>query len=437
VAEGLSPRADSISSEELKSSFQLIMSGDHIPLVPDINKASKEDILLSALSQYERSRKYLNVEEEAARFVLYTRRIGNLQNEIGKYFHEEGDLEQAEVWWRRGVEAFESVRDGSNAALLRCNIGKIISARCRKRKESDGELSTEARALYAQAIEMHSKAYQDLGDRHANPGIWNLVHMELAGLFMNFSQDLSDQLFHERKATELATWEREDGQLVVDMLMKAQSLYQSAGAAFNKAESHTALGCFYAASLYASAVKGQSNVSSKKQPISRPRFDAAEGQFRKALSLSVGTKGGWLPFFKASAHLANLFRSAGSLYSKVQALKNAAQTLLVLPRLMPRTNEEGSPVASQYDAVGVGPEGWLDEDQFRRGEGFAEVLGSVRGLLKDLATLDSVIQDKVVLQKVKRLYLESLRLNPDLGREFVNTTTYIFSPEPWASTLAP
>ncbi|KAJ1484897.1 hypothetical protein T484DRAFT_1893460, partial [Baffinella frigidus] len=169
--------------------------------------------------------------------------LGNALNEIGKGMGASGD---AEASWRQGALEFSAVGDGANEALLRCNIAQLLRQRGEAgRTASAGGLGVREREAYAAAIGMCEAGLGCVGNRRMAPQVWALVHAEFARTAQGFAADLQTDMCSRRGQAGF----REDGQLVVDLLLRAIALLASIGDTPALALAHLELGAFYATSL--------------------------------------------------------------------------------------------------------------------------------------------------------------------------------------------
>ncbi|XP_064600327.1 erythroid differentiation-related factor 1-like [Liolophura sinensis] len=144
------------------------------------------------------------------------KRFGNAMNELGVLHMNKAlavvtgtaewrPVEEQEIVWKlsyscfdQGVQAFESVGDITNQALLLSNIGQLmrICAQAHAMAITDGENKREfcagERHYYTKAINFYQKALTVLSSRPKLPQIWDSVNWELSTTYFNMAMLLQD-----------------------------------------------------------------------------------------------------------------------------------------------------------------------------------------------------------------------------------------------------
>ena len=152
----------------------------------------------------------IRTKEESSLLSMLQQRLGDGCNEIGKILLDEvrrlltfpesktgvsiddrpavaeALLSSADWWFTAGLRAFQECNDSCNIALLRCNLCQCCKLRanssCSTSLNEEG--SDHAESSLQDAIDHLQKAHDKLGERDANPRIWDMVSAELAGTFL-------------------------------------------------------------------------------------------------------------------------------------------------------------------------------------------------------------------------------------------------------------
>eukprot|EP01103_Thecamoeba_quadrilineata_P014187 TRINITY_DN4158_c0_g1_i1.p1 TRINITY_DN4158_c0_g1~~TRINITY_DN4158_c0_g1_i1.p1 ORF type:complete len:1108 (-),score=222.37 TRINITY_DN4158_c0_g1_i1:93-3062(-) len=143
-----------------------------------------------------------NQTNKAAKIMKFIQKIGNAKNEIGIYYmNVAGDLTKAEQVFLTGIEAFTSIRDLPNVALLFCNRGRLMRVRAQSLASSKsssaspikpllpsaqsspihssrGDFSASEKEFYIKALDLYSKAKIILKDRKTHAVVWDCVSKE-------------------------------------------------------------------------------------------------------------------------------------------------------------------------------------------------------------------------------------------------------------------
>lgn len=100
---------------------------------------------------------------------------------------------KAELYLKRGLEAFEKIKNDSNVALLYTNMGHLhrILAHASSPMERC-ELTNTEKLHYNKAFVNYKKALQVLGERIKCPGIWDIVRWELSTALFTMATILHD-----------------------------------------------------------------------------------------------------------------------------------------------------------------------------------------------------------------------------------------------------
>ena len=97
-------------------------------------------------------------------------------------------LERSQTHLKAGVEAFETVQDEANLALLHANIGRLM----RLRAHMHVKQQAEERQFYEKALTSYQNALQVLGTRKCNPLIWDNVTWDLSTTLYTMATLLQD-----------------------------------------------------------------------------------------------------------------------------------------------------------------------------------------------------------------------------------------------------
>ncbi|XP_029844303.2 erythroid differentiation-related factor 1 [Ixodes scapularis] len=151
--------------------------------------------------------------ERLNEFQQLTRRLGNISNELGVFYmnqaarifnEQEHSSEQMEQLWaksqeclEKGVDAFDTLNDVANLALVNSNLGRLMRLRAHAASASQkgivrGEFTAQERTLYNRAISYYNKASRVLGDRKLYPDIWDSVNWELSSALFTLGTLLQD-----------------------------------------------------------------------------------------------------------------------------------------------------------------------------------------------------------------------------------------------------
>jgi len=149
-------------------------------------------------------------KEESSLLSMLRQRLGDGCNEIGKILLNEvrallsypesktgvtledrpavadALLSSADFWFHEGLRVFQDCGDVCNIALLRCNLCQCCklqtNSSCSLPSDESGSNNAETRLQ--EATEHLQKAHDALGERGANPRIWDMVSEELAATFL-------------------------------------------------------------------------------------------------------------------------------------------------------------------------------------------------------------------------------------------------------------
>lgn len=151
--------------------------------------------------------------EKVNEFQQLTRRLGNISNELGVFYmnqaarifnEQEYSNEQVEQLWsksqeclEKGVDAFDTLHDVPNMALVNSNLGRLMRLRAHaasavEKGAARGEFTTKERTLYNRAISYYNKASRVLRDRKLYPDIWDSVNWELSSALFTLGTLLQD-----------------------------------------------------------------------------------------------------------------------------------------------------------------------------------------------------------------------------------------------------
>ncbi|XP_061491682.1 erythroid differentiation-related factor 1 isoform X1 [Rhineura floridana] len=153
------------------------------------------------------------------------KRMGNIRNEIGVFYMNQAAALQSErvesrtvspaeqqLWkksfsfFEKGIQNFDSIDDATNAALLLCNMGRLMRicahAHCAAAEDFKREFSPEEALYYNKAIDYYLKALRSLGKREVHPAVWDSVNWELSTTYFTMATLLQDYAPLSRKAQE-------------------------------------------------------------------------------------------------------------------------------------------------------------------------------------------------------------------------------------------
>ncbi|XP_048361736.1 erythroid differentiation-related factor 1 isoform X2 [Sphaerodactylus townsendi] len=177
-------------------------------------EAANETLLFSNLKQH-------NPEQ----YIQVMKRTGNVRNEIGVFYMNQAAVLQTErvesrtvssaeqqLWkksfscFEKGIQNFESIDDATNAALLLCNMGRLMRicahAHCASGGDFKREFSPEEALYYNKAIDYYLKALRSLGKREVHSAVWDSVNWELSTTYFTMATLLQDYAPLSRKAQE-------------------------------------------------------------------------------------------------------------------------------------------------------------------------------------------------------------------------------------------
>ncbi|XP_053244884.1 erythroid differentiation-related factor 1 isoform X4 [Podarcis raffonei] len=158
-------------------------------------------------------------------YTQVLKRMGNIRNEIGVFYMNQAAALQSErgenktvsaaeqqLWkksfscFEKGIQNFESIDDATNAALLLCNMGRLMRicahAHCAAAVDFKREFSHEEALYYNKAVDYYLKALRSLGEREVHPAVWDSVNWELSTTYFTMATLLQDYAPLSRKAQE-------------------------------------------------------------------------------------------------------------------------------------------------------------------------------------------------------------------------------------------
>ncbi|XP_062988856.1 erythroid differentiation-related factor 1 isoform X2 [Elgaria multicarinata webbii] len=164
-------------------------------------------------------------EQNPEQHAQVMKRMGNIQNEIGVFYMNQAAALQSErvenkmvspaeqqLWkksfsfFEKGIQNFESIDDATNAALLLCNMGRLMRicahAHCAATGDFKREFSPEEALYYNKAIDYYLKALRSLGRRDVHSAVWDSVNWELSTTYFTMATLLQDYAPLSRKAQE-------------------------------------------------------------------------------------------------------------------------------------------------------------------------------------------------------------------------------------------
>ncbi|KAL2083123.1 hypothetical protein ACEWY4_020896 [Coilia grayii] len=153
------------------------------------------------------------------------KRLGNIRNELGVFYMNQAATLQTEkegrrgvcvaeqdVWKRsfscfeKGLQDFTAIRDPANAALLLCNMGRLMRICAQAHSQSDEpahrEFSPEEALYYNKAVDYYTRALSVLGTRGSHATVWDSVNWELSTTYFTLATLLQDHAPLSRKAQE-------------------------------------------------------------------------------------------------------------------------------------------------------------------------------------------------------------------------------------------
>uniref|UniRef100_UPI00358EDA32 erythroid differentiation-related factor 1 n=1 Tax=Myxine glutinosa TaxID=7769 RepID=UPI00358EDA32 len=174
-----------------------------------------------------------NLTSHSALTTALLKRLGNVRNELGvlcmeraaKFGKQVGRTSSAkqDLWseclccFEQGLRDFTAAGDKSNAALLLCNMGRLMRLSAHARSTQDqrrgsaaspqsltrrGEFSAEEGHFYEKAVNCYQRALSMLGTRQTQPVIWDAVSWELSSTYFTCASLLQDYAPLSRKAQE-------------------------------------------------------------------------------------------------------------------------------------------------------------------------------------------------------------------------------------------
>ncbi|XP_066476650.1 erythroid differentiation-related factor 1 isoform X3 [Tiliqua scincoides] len=164
-------------------------------------------------------------EQNPEQYTQVMKRMGNIRNEIGVFYMNQAAALQSErvenkmvstaeqqLWkksfsfFEKGIQNFESIEDTTNAALLLCNMGRLMRicahAHCASGGDFKREFSPEEALYYNKAIDYYLKALRSLGKREVHPAVWDSVNWELSTTYFTMATLLQDYAPLSRRAQE-------------------------------------------------------------------------------------------------------------------------------------------------------------------------------------------------------------------------------------------
>ncbi|XP_058044368.1 erythroid differentiation-related factor 1 isoform X4 [Ahaetulla prasina] len=109
-------------------------------------------------------------------------------------------------FFEKGIQNFESIDDSTNAALLLCNMGRLMRicahAHCAVGGDFKREFSPEEALYYNKAVDYYLKALRSLNKREVHPAVWDSVNWELSTTYFTMATLLQDYAPLSRKAQE-------------------------------------------------------------------------------------------------------------------------------------------------------------------------------------------------------------------------------------------
>uniref|UniRef100_A0A8D0BEJ2 Erythroid differentiation regulatory factor 1 n=1 Tax=Salvator merianae TaxID=96440 RepID=A0A8D0BEJ2_SALMN len=164
-------------------------------------------------------------KQNPEQYTQVLKRMGNIRNEIGVFYMNQAAALQSErvenktvsvaeqqLWkksfscFEKGIQNFECIDDATNAALLLCNMGRLMRicahAHCAAGEDFKREFSPEEALYYNKAIDYYLKALRSLGKREVHPAVWDSVNWELSTTYFTMATLLQDYAPLSRKAQE-------------------------------------------------------------------------------------------------------------------------------------------------------------------------------------------------------------------------------------------
>lgn len=95
----------------------------------------------------------------------------------------------------KGINAFDSVKDLANLALLYSNTGRLMRVQAHfmsMSEDGENDLAAQERNFYKKSVSSYQTALQILVDRKFHPDIWDSVHWELSTTLFGMATLLQD-----------------------------------------------------------------------------------------------------------------------------------------------------------------------------------------------------------------------------------------------------
>jgi len=262
IGDGSTP-VDS-GGENAKQSWNGADSGEQLKLpLPKLSEPlslDPETNLKLALINYQRACFYISPDAFASSddFRVLTKRIGNVQNELGVLYMNTGRTTKAACCLQQGIDSFRTIGDQANVALVNCNLGRLMRLQAEDARRSvpsgcdmtpmEEENRIQAIRFYREALSVlsasSSRASANEQERHAREKILLSVYRDLGGTYYSFALRLLEP------ATTLEETRALDRR-VEEYLHSALQFYELAGeqASHSVAFTHAALARHHASLL--------------------------------------------------------------------------------------------------------------------------------------------------------------------------------------------
>jgi tetratricopeptide (TPR) repeat protein len=230
-----------------------------------------ESNLRTAISYYMKALSFITPEVDQREYIFITRKLGNVQNQLGIHYMETCRFTKAAWHFHLGVDIFKQIQDHANIALLYCNMGKLMKIYAQNERGitapsnvacvfgGDDRMTPTEEAQYNKAVNFYISARDTLGDRKLYPGIWDVVQSQLASTYLIYG--LRMQCNQEQDSLKTAS----------EYLQKALKIYEVLGDSHQAAVTHLHLG-----TLYVKILREQGSSQDKRSTkVAKIHFDKA------------------------------------------------------------------------------------------------------------------------------------------------------------------
>ncbi|KAH3757720.1 hypothetical protein Pelo_10505 [Pelomyxa schiedti] len=320
-----------------------------LSLIEDITLDPEANYRMAALF-YMRAQNQITREVSNSEFMAITRKLGNVQNQLGLYFLNINRPTKAAWNFTLGIDTFRSINDKANIALLHCNLGHVmrLSAECERARlasttvgscgapqtengpipptdeNSNVPFGAEEEVHYTKAIQIYKSAQDILEHGQGYTDIWNKVSSELATTFLSLG-------------TRIMQGRPDCLQEAAELMLKALKMYTDLKLGNHMARAHFSLGRVY------SAIAAQTASGNYVPRVLERQEKLAANHYKQAL-LFYTSESDPDEFIRITCELAKLQTSSLS-DKRSKNLSLALQTLLGIQSINKEVNADSTRIA--------------------------------------------------------------------------------------------